>query len=155
MLATDTSSLILLQKTELLPITFSGFQLIITPLILAELRVKSHKFDWEKYTSIRLVSEASDIKQSSALSDADKSLLLLRQDLAGPPILSEDGRILRYCHEQGWRHYCALSLMAILHQRSILSYKKALDAQEKLKVIGRYADWVQDVARKMLDDNNL
>lgn len=142
-LATDACSLILLQRVDLLK-NVARYELLITPQVWREVKAGSN--------DASLFAAAVKIMPSSVPLAADDGVIQLYLDGAAEAVLSDDGRVLRFCRAQGIPHYCCLSLLSLLVRDRCLAPAAAAEGLARLRAVGRYSAQVFAHASQMLAD---
>ena len=154
-LATDTSSLIVLYKIGALHAIAKQFHLRITPAIWRELQEGSTPRECRCYRSIVEIWP-HPLPPSSVIpvdlrgwnsADMDPVRLFYQTDCCA--ILSEDGRVLRFCKKSGVPHFCSLSLFVELVRLDCLTKGDAYSLIEQAFAIGRYSTRVKTIALEM------
>lgn len=141
-LATDACSLILLQRVDLLK-NIGEYELLITPSVWREVTAGSSK-------ATALFAAAVKIMPSSVRLSADAGVIQLYRDGVAEAVLSDDGRILRFCRANRIPHYCCLSLLSLLVGDRCLAPEAAAQGFARLQVAGRYSAQVIVQAAHML-----
>jgi len=139
-LSADTSSLILLNKTNLL----QKYENFLT------LYVSNHvKNEMDKKADFDAALELNIVKTSDSLS-TDDSVIVIYHNKNLHAVLSDDAKILKSCRKQNITHYCCLSLCAVLANRNHIPVEKAVADMNELLTYGRYSAWVIQYAFNML-----
>lgn len=151
-LATDTSSLIVLYKIGALHAIAKQFHLRITPSIWRELQEGSMPRESRCYRSMVEIWP-HPLPQSPIIpgnlrgwNSADLDLVRLFYETDCCAILSEDGRVLRFCKKAGVPHFCSLSLFVELVRLDCLTKSEAYSLIEQAFTIGRYSTRVKTIA---------
>lgn len=149
-MATDTSSLIILQKVGLLSRTANAVELFSTPLVEQEVQRHASPVEAAQFSSAFTVRPLREHR--SYLKDAaDNSVIALYVEQSCDAVLADDGKILNYCRRHTIPHYCCLSLLAVLLQQNVLNTTEVHDYFEAIRHTGRYSDWVIETARHLID----
>lgn len=141
-LATDACSLIYLQRVDLLQ-KIGDYELLSTPQVWHEVTADSSE-------AAATFAAAVKIIPSSGHLSADAGVIQLHLDGVAEAVLSDDGRVLRYCRAHDIPHYCCLSLLSLLIRDRCLAPESAADYFERLKRIGRYSRQVIAQAEQMI-----
>jgi rRNA-processing protein FCF1 len=153
--AADSCSLILLNRLQLLEIYADVHTLVVTQHVYAEItgvrgadkNEREHAL-YQKLFASRLytarISHTHGLQTSTALSEADRSLINAYYMLGLNGILTDDGTLCRCCRMAGIPYINApMALFVLLHNR-ILTDAHYSSALEKLYTIGRYGKFVHD-----------
>ena len=149
-MATDTSSLIILQKVGLLNRTAQAINLFGTPWVWQELHRHASPIEAAQFSSALIVRPQRE-HRFYLNDEADNSVVALYAVQACDAVLADDGKILNYCRRQNIPHYCCLSLLAVLIQQNVLHATEVQDYFEAIRHTGRYSDWVIETARNLID----
>lgn len=155
-LASDASSIILLQKIKLLREIYRGCELFITSMIQSELLMGASNAEAEEIKQHTIMIDPIDIHNltiSSALTSADASVLHLYVHTNSDAVLSDDQAILKYCSSKNIDHYCCLSLLSPLVEHGVLLPHSANNFFAHIESVGRYSTFVINYARAMLDES--
>ncbi len=147
-LATDTSSLILLQKSNLLPIAAESFYLYCSPWVWQELLNNATADAVRQFESAVTVV---DIHKNTPYLNADGSCVALYVEQDCHAVLADDGKILKRCKKQDIPHYCCLSLLSVLLHQRALSQPQVMFYFDRLLHLGRYSAWVIQTAKEMIN----
>ena len=145
--ATDTSSLIILQKVNLLPVAAKTCELCVSRQVWQELLFEATLIQIREFEqSVTLFN----IQALTSPVSADKSCLLLYDEQQCHAVLTDDGNILKRCKSQNIAHYCCLSLLSILLKQNALSKHQANMYFDKIVQVGYYSDWVVQTAKELI-----
>lgn len=154
----DTSSAILLQKAGIIEELLDTYKVIISKSVFDELLSKSREgvSDFFQYCSQKKIIISSNYSTASLmnlrLKGGERDIIILYLNKAGDFVIVDDRDAARFCKFNSIPYINALLVPAILNYNNIITKKTRDDAFDKLKEIGRYANWVIDYAASATPD---
>ena len=154
----DTSSLILLNKCDLIPILNNVYTVVITPSVYEELTVTSHDDEaffkkQAEFFTVKTPPPYND-RELNKLDHGERDLIILYLSFYSNKshsfILTDDGRASRLCNRKDIHHTNALMINRILFESQIISREQYQTYREKLLTIGWYSEYVTDYEKKSI-----
>ena len=143
----DSSSLILLAKAELLELFCQNAEIYITPTIRDEIVFDSH----DSYVIRTLVFTGEigvrnphDDVRSHSLGLGEKTAIALFNRMRVDYLLVDDRRAALYCRRHSIPYINALLVPCYLRRYGVIDIKTMREKIGELTSIGRYAQWIKD-----------
>ncbi len=150
-LLADASSLIYLNKANLLELLFKNLNFITTKRVYLEVNKKPNNIkNYFSNDGIKIYDKITEIQAIDGMSATDVELINIatRKNYV---LLTDDGEICKFCRFNSLKYINSLIVIIILYKKSLISKNEAYDYIQKIINLGRYSNWVIDYVYKNLD----
>ncbi len=146
----DSSSLIYLKSANILDIFLQNINTVSTKKVREEISVKDNSLEMNFLSGlIQIVSPVNVKIFNKSMSLTDREILEIAL-VKGYVVLSDDGKISRYCDENGLPHINSLTAIVLLFEKDILDLNETYDYLNKVIEIGRYSKDIVKFAFSLL-----
>lgn len=160
MLVLDTSTLILLAKSDLLPLVVESTRVLIPHEVQTEALAKPELYDAQLIAAMldkRVIRvgkhvphlQRRQLQMDFQLGPGEAAALLLAQTLQAP-LGTDDGPAIKAAKILGIPFVTAMALLVALYQGKRVEHPMALALLERLQQVGRYSDQILLDARKRI-----
>ena len=153
----DSSSAILLEKTGLLHLFLSAYQVILTQAVYDELTRNNYpsaqlfvQIHLESLFAIASLEKTADQYETEALLSlnwGERETILQFLSGAGDFIMVDDGKAAKYCDKHDLPFVNALLLPRLLHGRGLISGAEKTEKVAEIIKVGRYSEKIIKLAR--------
>ena len=154
MIIADASSIIYLEKIGLLE-TYSDFKNILIPEpIYNELITRNGSTDYSQYLKIigSIKTPIQDIDNSIALKYPDITLIDYYNRLNSDGILTDDGKVCKYCRDNNIPYINAPMVILSLKLCNIIDLYVFYDKLDQVYKLGRYSKYVRNYLENIIKE---